>query len=241
MHQVADIGEVKRVGPITVDSERFAAQGVFDECLADAPTHAAFAVKRGRSHYRIRQPEHLVVGDHQLFAAVFERAVNSHGIAMPILGNSVSFEIAVYHRRGKVDEMPILASCAVKRVLQGAKAVIEGAERVLVGAIGVRNGSQLDDGVRLNVGKTARKNLVVARVDHMQRNIDLAQRIQALINELHIQLLGRVAGTIGECAQVVHLQAVDDMHLGAMSREIESQVVPDESGAANERHAAPLQ
>ena len=137
--------------------------------------------------------------------------------------------------------MRAIAARIVKRVLQRAETVVKGAERILVGAIGVRNGRQLDNGVRLDIREAARQDLVVARVHHMQRGVDLAQRRQALVDQLHVQLFRRIAGAVRKRTQVVDLQAVDDVYVSAFGLQFDGQIVADETGSADQRHAAPLQ
>ena len=75
----------------------------------------------------------------------------------------------------------------------------------------------------------------------MQGDVDLAQCRETFIDKLHIQLLRWVARAVRESPEVVHLQAVDDVHFGAVRHKIQGKVMPNETRAADQRHAAPIQ
>ena len=99
LNQIADISEIQRVGSVAVDRQRQASQSILDERLSDTAANTTLAVKRRWPHYRIRQIKNLIISDHQLFAAVFERTVNSQWFAVALLIDRIALKIAVYRWR----------------------------------------------------------------------------------------------------------------------------------------------
>ncbi len=85
-----------------------------------------------------------------------------------------------------------------------------------------------------------RKQLVVAGIHDVERNVGLAQQVETLVDEPDVELVvGVVVQVVRERAEVVDLQAVDDVRFGAELLQLQRDVVADESSAADQRNTFP--
>ena len=74
----------------------------------------------------------------------------------------------------------------------------------------------------------------------MERNVGLPQQVEALVDEPDVELVvGVGVQIVRERAEVVDLQAVDDVRLGAELLQLQRDVVADEAGAADQRNTFP--
>src|SRR6185437_4968368 len=101
--------------------------------------------------------------------------------------------------------------------------------------VGVRDSREMDDDVRLDRREERRKRLIVTRIENVNRNTRCMQVIEPLVNEVKVErAVADVVGVAGEGGEIVDLQAVDDLDLGAELLQGQRHVMADEPGAAGD-------
>ncbi len=149
----------------------------------------------------------------------------------------LAVEISIHHGRREIDEMLGGIARAVERVLEGPEAVVEGAERILVGAVRMSDRGKLHNNLRLQLRQRARQGVVVARIQHVQRDVVFPHQIDALVDQVKVKSLERIVHDVGKCAEIVDLQPVEHMNIGAERFQRQGEVVPDKTGAADQSDA----
>ena len=105
----------------------------------------------------------------------------------------------------------------------------------------MRDRRELHEAIRLDFRQATRQRVIVARVEHMQRDTRFAQQPQPLEDEADVEILFGIAAGIGERAEIVDLQPVDDMRSAPWLLQRQRQIVADETGAADQRDRAAFQ
>ena len=106
----------------------------------------------------------------------------------------------------------------------------------------MRDPGQVNEHLGPQVVQPHRQRTLIAGIQDVQRHAALPEQVQSLIDHGKIEfLVPRIVVRRGEGQQVVHLEAIDDRHLGTLAGERQGEVVADEPGAADKRDSSLLQ
>src|SRR5882672_7689487 len=101
------------------------------------------------------------------------------------------------------------------------------------------DGGEMDDDVGLDLGEQRRQGMVVAGIENVNRDLGRVQQVETLVNEMQIErAIADIVGVDGKGGEVVDLEAVDDLDIGAHLLERQRHVMTDEAGAAGDDDAA---
>ena len=100
----------------------------------------------------------------------------------------------------------------------------------------------MNDDIRPDVAQDVAEGMIVAAIEHVQRDIRRMQQFQPLVDDPQIEipvLLFRTGRVQREA--VIHRQAVDDVHVGAGVLQPQGETVADEASPADQHDLASVQ